>query len=148
MSSIEAGHPAVVIGRRFLEAIYEGDSELIWALFSSSARQFVVSRGVRRGLPAGLGEEILRDTAGDLEKAEFLGDLLAGIEKDLETVDLGRVVVSDEVEQEEGSRARLRYEERFVIESGPKLDPLPVGSMELVLEEGGWRIDRLHPRPG
>lgn len=133
--------------QRFLTAIYEGDSELIWDLFASGAREYVITRGLRRGMAAEPAQAILEGTADDLERVQFLGDLLAGLEKDLENVDLSRVVIADEVEDLETGRARVRFLERFVVPAGPQLDPLPVGSIELVEEGGEWRVERLVPRP-
>lgn len=139
---------AAVVAGQFLEAIYEGDSNLVWALFSADAREFIVARGVRRGLTLELGRALLDGTADEFERAEFLGDLLAGLEKDLETVDLSLVSVSEDVEDLGPGKVRVRYFEAFTIELGPPLEALPVGLVELVLEAGCWRVERLIPRPG
>lgn len=147
MSTDGASAAATEVANRFLTAIYEGDSELIWDLFARAAREYVITRGMRRGMAAEPAQAILTGTADELERGEFLGDLLAGLEKDLETVDLGRVVIADEVEVLEKGRARVRFLERFVVPVGPQLDPLPVGSIEMVEERGAWRVERLVPKP-
>ena len=133
---------------KFLRAVYEGDADLIWSSFSRDARRFIIARGLRRGLSPQIGEAILAGTADDLERREFLGDLLLGLEKDLSNVDLDRVAVSDEPEPLGPGRVRVRYYESFAIETGPPLDPLPVGAVVLSIEAGEWRIERLIPRPG
>lgn len=132
----------------FLKAVYEGDPGAIWSSFSTEARNFVVARGVRRGMPYDLGQALLDNSADILDEVEFLADLLGGIEKDLETIDLGRISVSTNAEFISDHKVRVRFSEEFVIEVGPPLEALPVGSLELVEEGQNWKIDRLIPRPG
>lgn len=142
------GSDPMVVGRNFLMAVYEGDPGALWEAFSGNARKFIVARGIRRGMPEELGGALLSDTADVLDHVEFLADLLGGIEKDLANVDLSRIVMDEDMERIDDGRVRVRYLERFTVEVGPPLDPLPVGSLELVEEQGVWRVDRLVPRPG
>lgn len=107
-----------------------------------------MARGVRRGMSYELGQALLDNTAEVLDEVEFFADLLGGMEKDLASVDLGRVVVSDSPEVLADGKVRIRFSERFVIEAGPQLDALPVGSLDLVEEGSDWKVDRLIPRPG
>lgn len=136
------------VAEEFLQAIYEGDPGLIWSSFSAEARSFVVARGVRRGMAFELGQALLQGSADPIEEVEFLADLLGGIEKDLANVDLGQIVINDVIEPVGEEKVRIRFSEQFSIDVGPKLEPLPVGSVELVKEGAGWKVDRLIPRPG
>lgn len=132
---------------RFLNAIFEADTDLIWDLFSAAAREHVVARGMRRGLSADLGRALLEGTAEDMERAEFMGDLLGGLQRDLETVDLSRVHVEPIGESFDASQETVVFYERFIVAVGPPLEPLPVGSIELVRVDGKWMVDRLVPGP-
>lgn len=142
------GTNPVEVAASFLQAIFEGDPGVLWASFSVEARSFVVARGVRRGMPFELGQALLDGSADILDEVEFLADLLGGIEKDLATVDLGRILVSHVTEVIAEHKVRIRFSEKFVVEVGPPLEPLPVGSLELVEESETWKIDRLVPHPG
>lgn len=137
---------AVRAARRFLTAIYEGDTDGIWVLFAPEARQFVVGRAMRKGLSGDLGRELVDGTADAMERAEFLGDLLRGLQRDLETVDLSRVYVED-ADTGAATQTSVVFYERFVVEAGPPLDPLPVGSVEMIRIDSKWRVQRLIPGP-
>lgn len=141
-------HDPVTVAGAFLQAIYEGDPGAIWSSFSVEARSFVVARGVRRGMSYELGQALLENSADPLDEVEFLADLLGGIEKDLANVDLGRIIVGEAPETIAEHKVRVRFSEKFLIDVGPQLEPLPVGSLELVREGDSWKIDRLVPRPG
>ncbi|REK19880.1 MAG: hypothetical protein DWQ40_06180 [Actinobacteria bacterium] len=138
----------VTLAENFLRAIYEGDPGVVWSSFSASARSFIVDRGISRGLPPELGQALLDGTADVLDHVEFLADLLSGLAKDLETVDLGKVEVERTPIRLGADRVKVTFVERFEIEVGPKLEPLPVGSLEMVASEGGWEVERLNPGPG
>lgn len=131
----------------FLTAIENGDSEDIWECFSTKARQFVVERGVRRGLSPEAGASILDGTATAHFRRQFLDDVLAGLRRDLELVRLPLVEIGSASRLDE-HRVRVTYLERFEVPLGPPLEPLPVGSIELIEEGGAWRVERLIPRPG
>lgn len=131
----------------FFDAVRAGSARAIWETFSTEARSFIVERGLRRGLAPGLAESILRGETDHPQMEQFLEDVKAGIGKDLESVRM-HLVELGEPEMDADERARIRYFERFEIPVGPPLDPLPVGSVHLVTEDGQWRVDRLVPRPG
>lgn len=131
----------------FLTAIDQGNAHAVWACFSTGARQFVINRGIRRGLSPVAGASILDGTASPHFRDQFLEDLLAGLRRDLEgvrfpLVEIGALAPLDD------RRVRVTYLEAFDVPLGPPLDPLPVGSVELVEEDGAWRVERLIPRPG
>lgn len=139
---------AVGTVRALFDAVRDGDPEALWDLFATEGKQFIVGRGVRKGMAAGFGAQLLAGTADPRERGHFLRDVLGGIEKDLERVDLDRLVFADEPEALPDDGVRVRYLERFFVPVGPPLDPLPVGSVELVAEDGEWRIAKIVPRPG
>lgn len=142
-----AGETPVSAATRFFEALRSGIARDIWQSFSHEARTFIVERGVRRGLGPTLAEAILSNRADSELMADFLDDVRAGLERDLESVRLELVEFGPAMTVDEG-RTRVVYFERFDIPFGPPLDPLPVGSVYLTAEDGGWKIDRLVPRPG
>jgi hypothetical protein len=131
----------------FLTAIDQGEANAVWECFSTGARQFVIDRGIRRGLSPVAGASILDGTASPHFRDQFLEDLLAGLRRDLELVRLPLVEIGT-VSPLDDRRVRVIYLERFDVPLGPPLEPLPVGSVELVEEDGGWRVERLIPRPG
>ncbi len=139
---------AVQAARALLDAVRGGDQEALWELFGTEGRRYIVGRGIRRGMSAGFGAELLAGTAAPAERAQFLRDLLGGIETDLERVDLDRVVFADAPEHLGDGRVKVVYLEEFVVPVGPPLDPLPVGSVELLVEDGTWKVAKLVPRPG
>ncbi len=139
---------AVEAAKSLFAAVRQGDEEGLWALFATEARRYIVARGIHHGMSAGFGAELLAGTANPRERERFLVDVLGGIEKDLERVDLDRLVFADEPEALPDDGVRVRYLERFFVPVGPPLDPLPVGSVELVAEDGEWRIAKIVPRPG
>lgn len=132
----------------FLAAIKEGDPGTVWNSFSPGAKDFIISRGVRRGLPPELGNALLDGTADVLDHIEFLADLLAGLAKDLERIDMDRVVVDAQTTQLADGRVKVVFLEEFYVEVGPQLDPLPVGSLEMVRSGRKWEVDRINPTPG
>lgn len=139
---------AVDAVRALFTAVRDGDAEALWDLFGTEARRYIVGRGIRRGMSAGFGAQLLAGTAEPRERERFLRDVLAGIEKDLERVDLDRLVLTDAPLPLDGARFKVTYLEEFVVPVGPPLDPLPVGSVELLVEDGAWKVAKLVPRPG
>lgn len=133
---------------QFLMAIKEGDPGAVWTSFSSGAKEFIISRGVRRGLPPELGNALLEETADVLDHVEFLADLLAGLAKDLERIDMDRVIVDPQPTELADGRVKVVFLEEFYVEVGPQLDPLPVGSLEMVRTAARWEVDRINPTPG
>ncbi len=140
--------PAPAVVEQLFAALRAGDAAAVWELFASEARSFIVNRGVRKGMAAEFGAAVLSGTADPRELAHFLDDLLAGLHRDLERVNLERVVVADQTEPLEGGAVKVQYLERFVVPVGPPLDPLPVGSVELIVEDGTWKVRKIVPRPG
>lgn len=141
------GAPATDTAAAFLAAIEDGDAQTVWECFSTSARRFVVERGVRRGLSPEAGASILDGTATEHFHRQFIEDVLAGLRKDLELVRIPLVEVAPPSPLDD-HRVRVVYLERFDVPVGPPLEPLPVGSIDLVSEDGVWRVERLIPRPG
>ncbi len=138
---------AVEAARALLDAVRRGDHQSLWELFGTEGRSYIVGRGIRRGMSAGFGAQLLAGTAAPAERDRFLRDVLAGIEKDLERVDLDRVVFANTPEHLDDGRVKVAYLEEFVVPVGPPLDPLPVGSVELMVEDGAWKAAKLVPRP-
>lgn len=139
--------PPTEVASGFLAAIERGDPVTVWDAFSIGAQRFVVDRGIRRGLSPAAGMSILDGSADPHFHRQFLDDVLAGLRRDLEGVRLRLVVIGD-TKTLDAPRVKVTYLERFDVPVGPPLEPLPVGSVELVHEQGVWKVDKLIPRPG
>lgn len=143
-----ASEEALRTAERFFDALVEGDSRSLWDLFSEQARAYIINIGHERGMDFDLASALRAGTAAVEDMEDFLADLLAGIRHDLTGVDLERLALESVAEPESPMRVRVTY----LVELGPRLDELqpaiPAGSLVLVLEDEGWRVDRLVPRPG
>lgn len=130
----------------FLEAVRQQDGPRLWELFSTGARRYIVEKGLRRGLSPAIGEDLIAGTAAPQEQADFLAQLISGLEHDLRDIRLGLVETGSV--SIVGNSGQVVLLEAFEIEAGPPLDPLPVGSLLMTAERGEWRIERLVVRPG
>ncbi|NND03899.1 MAG: hypothetical protein HKN91_14050 [Acidimicrobiia bacterium] len=130
----------------FLRAVRTGDDVLLWSLFSTQARQFIVERARRKGLTSETAADLLSDAADEDVRRGFIADLMAGVTKDLENVRVERIRLGDS--RNEADSVTIDIVEVLVTGVGPELPPLPVASLVLSLEETSWRVDRLIPRPG
>ncbi len=142
----DACEEAVRAAKQLILDVYRGDAASAWNSFSSEAQSAIINRGIRAGMAADIGARLLADTADDDEWAGFLADLLGGLRKDLEHLDMRRLVM--EAEPEAPSRVRVLYLQEIDVAAGPSVPPLPAGSLVIVYERGEWKIDRLVPRPG
>ncbi len=136
---------SVRAAEQLIIAVYRGDAASAWNSFSSAAQSAIINRGIRAGMAADIGARLLADIADDGEWAGFLTDLLDGLRKDLEHLDMRRLVM--EAEPEAPSRVRVLYLQEIVA-AGPSVPPLPAGSLVVGRERREWKIDRLVPRPG
>jgi hypothetical protein len=135
------------VARAFVDAVAWAEHTRVWELLSASARLAVLGVAGRRGMDPLLAARLREGTAGVDERDEFLADLLQGIRVDLRGIDLDAVrcvdVDSDSNAGPEGS-AVVTLLEDVAPEMG---GPVPVGTVELVVEPGGrWAVARVRGR--
>ncbi len=131
--------------RAFIGAIAWGEHHRIWELLAEEGRVTVLRVAATRGMDQQLATRLRDGAATAAEQEEFLADLLNGLRADLAGNDLDALEYS--VDDEEGGPGRAR-----VAMVAPLPEPLavggglPVGTLELVQEGGGWRVERLVPQ--
>jgi len=133
------------VARAFVDAVAWAEHTRVWELLSASARLAVLGVAGRRGMDPLLAARLREGTAGDGERDEFLADLLQGIRVDLRGIDLGtvRCVEVDPSAGPEGSAVVTLLEDVAPAMGGP----VPVGTVELVVEPGGrWAVARVRGR--
>ncbi|MDP3984702.1 MAG: hypothetical protein Q8Q52_06850 [Acidimicrobiia bacterium] len=144
----EASTAALEAAERFFMSVLYGDRQALWAMFSTAARQFIIRRGVERGLDPGLGASVSAGQTEGEAAAAFLSDLLAGIRKDLEHVDLSDLAFDSIAEPHAPLQVRVTYLQTLGAATGPAIPAFPAGSLVMILESDQWKVERLVPRPG
>ncbi|HWG72934.1 MAG TPA: hypothetical protein VG184_02640 [Acidimicrobiales bacterium] len=127
-----------------MTAVAWGEHRRVWELLSQDGRRAVLRIAVGRGLNEALSARLRDGTATSSELDGFLTDLVNGLRADLAGNDL------DALEYREDAVAPVEGPVWVVI-TAPLPEALggdvPVGTMELVEEDGGWAVARLSPRP-
>ena len=134
------GSSALDIAREFVDAVVWGEHRKMWALLGLEARTTVFKVASDRGMDEGLVARLRDGTASDGERDEFLGDLITGLRSDLAGNDLDALTYEEDPEPPEPGRARVVIMVPVAMGLGGNL---PVGSVELAIEEAEWRIQRL-----
>lgn len=138
------GAEALEAARAFIDAVTWGEHRRIWELLAEEGRVTVLRVAATRGMDQELATRLRDGAASASEQEEFLADLLNGLRADLAGNDLDNLDYSLDPEAAPG-RARVGL-------VAPLPEPLsmggglPVGSVELVHENGGWRVERLVPQ--
>ncbi len=138
------GETAPERAKAFLDAVAWGEHLKVWELLSEEGRSTVLRVGAARGMDEGLAARLRDGTAATAEQDEFLADLVNGLRSDLAGNDLDALEAELDAEVPEPGRARV-----ILVAPLPEvlnLPGLPVASVDLTEEDGGWRVDRLIPR--
>ena len=144
MTLEEAASSGVVgAAERFLLAVLYGDRRAMWGMFSRAARQYIVDRGVKQGLDPALGQELLAGTASEHEQELFLTDVLYGLRKDLEHVDLSALALDAVAELHGPLQMRVTFLQALGSDLGPPLPAFPAGTLLMSFEEEQWKVERL-----
>lgn len=142
-----ASEGVLEVAERFFAAIAANDADLVWELFTQRARDYIISVGHERGMDFDLASRLRSDTATADERADFLGDLLEGLRRDLRGVELDRLALESKAEPEAPMQERVHY----LVQIGPEMEgiqtAIPAGSLVLSLENEVWRVERLEPVP-
>ena len=138
-----SGSSALDTAREFVDAVVWGEHRKMWGLLGLEARTTVLKVASDRGMDEGLVARLRDGTASDAERDEFLGDLITGLRSDLAGNDLDALTYEEDPEPPEPGRARVVILVPVAMGLGGNL---PVGSVELAIEEAEWRIQRLVPQ--
>ena len=138
-----SGSSALDTAREFVDAVVWGEHRKMWSLLGLEARTTVLKVASDRGMDEGLVARLRDGTASDAERDEFLGDLITGLRSDLAGNDLDALTYEEDPEPPEPGRARVVILVPVAMGLGGNL---PVGSVELAIEEAEWRIQRLVPQ--
>ena len=141
-----AGDGPVVLerSRAFIQAVAWGEHYTVWDLMSTEARRTVLRVATDRGMDDALAARLREGTATESERDEFLTDLVNGLRTELEGTDIDHLEYHADPAPEAGrSTVIMAAPMPAGLSAG-----LPVGSVELVEENGKWLVERLLPRPG
>jgi hypothetical protein len=133
---------------RFLTAIEKGDHRGVWDHFSDNAQAYVLNRAVDRGMDFDLMSSIRQGTASEEDLDSYYQDLLEGLRLDLRGVDIGRMTYEARPEPEVTRQIRVVYLMEMDMAIGDKRPSIPAGSVIMAPQGGGWKVERLIPRPG
>lgn len=127
----------------FLGALFTGDARAAWHMFSASAQAYIINLGVQRGMDFDLASRLRGGVATTEETDAFLGDLLAGLQRDLVGIDPARIAFESKASPEAPMQVRVN----LLVQLGPEMDQLqtaiPAGAVVLSLEDEAWRVERL-----
>ena len=139
----EGPDAAVPAATAFIHAIVWGEHTTLWDLLSDEGRAAAVSVAVRNGLDRVVAGRILDGLADPVERDRFLQELVAGLRRDLRSVELTELSVGERAPARDGAVAvDLRTPSQL-----PGTDWWPAGRLVLSRDpHRGWVVDRLEPR--
>jgi len=144
----QASEGALAVAEEFLLKVAAGDARGMWEMFSETAKGYIISLGLERGMDFDLASRLRQGTATDEDWSGFLGDLMFGIQHDLAGVDFSRLAFESKAEPEAPMQVRVQY----LVRLGPEIEgmqtAIPAGSILLSFQYDAWKVERLVPRPG
>ena len=149
--------------RAFVHAIVWAEHTTLWDLLSGEGRTAALSVAMRNGLDRVVAARIHDDLADPLELQRFLQQLVEGLRRDLRSVELTELTVSDDSRHDDGTSDDSRHHDGTSDDSRhhdgtvavelltpsqlPGIDAWPAGRLVLSHDpERGWLVDRLEPR--
>ena len=139
--------------RAFVHAIVWAEHTTLWDLLSGEGRTAALSVAMRNGLDRVVAARIHDDLADPLELQRFLQQLVEGLRRDLRSVELTELTVSDDSRHDDGTSDDSRHHDGTVAvelltpSQLPGIDAWPAGRIVLSHDpERGWLVDRLEPR--
>lgn len=127
----------------FIHAIVWAEHTTLWDLLSDDGRTTALSVAVRNGLDRVVAGRIRDDLADPVERDRFLQQLVAGLRRDLRSVELTALTLGECSTGHDGSATvELRTPSQL-----PGTDAWPAGRLILSRDtDRGWVVDRLDPR--
>lgn len=135
---------ALDVARQFVTAVAWGEHRTVWDLLGHEGRTAIIRVATRRGMDDALAARLRDGIATATEEDVFLTDLINGMRADFASTDLDELHLEDEPGPQEPGRARVVLVAPVAAALG--LPGLPVGSVELAEEDGGWRVQRVTAR--
>lgn len=136
------------VAERFFDTIRDDDPRGLWALFSEDAQAYVLNLAVERGMDFDLSSAIRQGTAPDEDLDAYLEGLAEGIRRDLKGVDLDKLVFETKPHPDSPGHIRVVYLLQVEMAIGDVRPTIPAGSLDMVQNDGEWRVQRLIPKPG
>lgn len=132
----------------FFGAIDAGDARRMWDLMSHGARDFVINRALEAGMDFDLASRLREGNASEAELDEYVDELMEGLRRDLQGVDLSRLVfrVDEEAQLSSPDQLQLIYGVRLDIGIEDEQAELPAGKVTMIREGGDWKLNHLRPR--
>ena len=139
----EGPDAAVPAATAFIHAIVWGEHTTLWDLLSDEGRAAAVSVAVRNGLDRVVAGRILDGLADPVERDRFLQELVAGLRRDLRSVELtDELSVGESAPAGDAVAVELRTPSQL-----PGTRWWPAGRLVLSRDpHRGWVVDRLEPR--
>ena len=137
-------HGAIECARAFIDAIVWGAHTVVWELLSAEGRETVLAVAASRGLDRVTATRLRDGQCSSADQESFLRELTQGLRRDLRSVDLARVSLSDD--------ARMLDDGTVAIDL---LSPSQIpgtgawAAGRIILGCGPdqvWRVDLLEPR--
>ncbi len=129
--------------RAFIHAIVWAEHTTLWDLLSDDGRATALAVAVRNGLDRVVAGRIRDDLADPVERDRFLQQLVAGLRRDLRSVELTALTVTESTCAAGGTvMVDLQTPSKL-----PGIDVWPAGRLVLSHDaHRGWLVDRLEPR--
>ena len=138
-----AAQVAAERARAFIHAIVWAEHTTLWDLLSDEGRATALSVAVRNGLDRVVAGRIRDDLADPVERERFLQQLVAGLRRDLRSVEPTALTIGECRTASDGSVGV----ELLTPSQLPGTDAWPAGRLMLSRNtERGWLVDRLEPR--
>ena len=135
---------AAEAARRFLSAVVWGEHTRLWAMLSPRGRAVAVSVAAANGLDRVAAARISDGLADPVELDDFLRQLLAGLRRDMRSVDLENVTAAGEPRPGPDGSAIVDLVTPSAL---PGTEAWPAGRLVLSRgPDGAWGVDRLEPR--
>ena len=130
----------LAVSQRFVDAIAAGEHTVVWDLMSEVARITAIEVALANGLDRVRATRFRDDVADPVELDEFLRALVAGLRRDLRSVEIDRLTTSG-VERLDDDRVAVALASPSTI---PGVAAWPAGRVVLS-DRGRWLVDRLEP---
>ena len=127
----------------FIHAIVWAEHTTLWDLLSDKGRTTALSVAVRNGLDRVVAGRIRDSLADPVERERFLHQLVAGLRRDLRSVELTALTIGESSRGDDGTvTVHLQTPSKL-----PGIHAWPAGRLILSCDpDRGWLVDRLEPR--
>lgn len=128
--------------RAFVDAVVWGEHRRVWDMLGLEGRTTVLKVAAARGMDELLVARLRDGSASEHEREEFLADLVTGLRADLAGNDLDALEYELDTAPAEPGRSRVVIQAPLPPMLGGYL---PAASVELSIEGGSWKVERLVP---